>query len=272
MFGENTFVVKHRRLLVAIVCLLLLLLASSILLVTTIKGSRGNSPYSAHRRGSAGSTVTPGATPSIFLTPTPLFSDDFSNNSKGWAMSKGGYTRSLDQDQLTLSATNHQILTESLPTSTTFSDFTLITTFTFVKGDAHDSVGLYLRGDSNLDHDYRIDIFGNNTYVISKESLDVSNIEETMTLINPTRTSHLLPTGQANTLTVMMKGSSLVLQINGATVESITDTDYTHGQIALFVENGATSDGVTATFSHIEVNPAPDQVPAQATPTAQAKQ
>jgi hypothetical protein len=58
-----------------------------------------------------------------------------------------------------------------------------------------------------------------------------------------------------------MKGSSIVLLINDKVVDSITDSNYTSGQIALFAENGRTSSGVNAVFNNIAVYPAPDKLP-----------
>jgi hypothetical protein len=167
----------------------------------------------------------------------------------------------MDNNQLVLSDANHKILIESLPTSATFSDFSLTTTFTLLKGDENDSVGLYVRGDSNLDHDYRIDIFGNNRFAMNKELLNPDNTARTDILDSPTSSPLLMPKNQANTLTVMMKGPFMVLAINGTIAASLVDADYSHGQIALFVNNGSTSDGVSASFSSVRVDPAPDQLP-----------
>jgi hypothetical protein len=158
-------------------------------------------------------------------------------------------------------------LVESVPSSTVFSDFALTTTFTLPEGDKNDSVGLFLRGDSNLDHDYRIDIYGDSTYTVSKESLDEDNQQIIKTLVDHTQTPWLRDLRKSNTLTVIMEGPVIVLILNGAIIKSIDDTDYVHGQIALFVENGSTSDGVTANFSSIVICSAPAQLPVQsATP------
>ena len=206
----------------------------------------------AHTSSSQQKTSTPTQLPTAQGTVPPLFLEDFVDNSKGWSVANvAGYTRVLQDGALTLSDTTHTVLVESIPTRTTFTDFSLTTTFTFTQGDENDSTGLYLRGDSNLDHDYRIDIFGNNTYAISKEALDTSDALEQTYFIPPSHTPLLKPTGQKNVLTVSMQGPTMVVQINGKTVHSLTDMDYTHGQIALFVSNGQTSNGVTAKFHNL---------------------
>ena len=70
-----------------------------------------------------------------------------------------------------------------------------------------------------------------------------------------------MPKNQANTLTVMMKGPCIVLAMNGTIAASVIDVDNMRGQIALFVNNGSTSDGVSAAFSSVRVDPAPDELP-----------
>jgi len=239
--------------------LLIILFMGSILLI--MRNEVGKVKTSPARSNTV--TVLPTYTPGLPQgTPQPLFSDDFSSNSKGWSIGNvPGYTRVLKDTTLMLSDTNHNVLVESLPTNTIFDDFSITTTFTLIQGDEHDSVGLYLRGDSNLDHDYRVDIFGNNTYAISKESLSASNDLEQTFLVHPSPTPLLKPKGLQNTLTVLMKGPTMVLQINGTIVHSVTDSDYRHGQVALFVKNGTTSSGVTAAFHNIVIYPVSDSLP-----------
>ena len=192
-------------------------------------------------------------------TVIPLFVDHFSDNSKGWSVGNVvGYTRTVRNSALLLADTRHNILVESVPTPRTFDDFSVTTTFTLLQADAHDSVGLYVRGDSNLDHDYRIDIFGNAQYAISKETLNAKNDLDQTYLVHPTYSSILEPIGQKNTLTVTMRGSAMVMQMNGKTMRKLSDTGYARGQIALFVSNGATSSGVKATFHELVIYPLSD--------------
>ena len=193
----------------------------------------------------------------------PLFSDNFANTSKGWSLSSvPGYTRSIQNSTLTLADANHGILTESLPTDALYDDFMITVSFTLLQANNDDSVGLYVRGDSNLDHDYRVDLFGDSSYAISKEFLDTNNTSQVKVLVGQTKTTVLRPVGQQNNVTVAMKGSVLVLLINGSYINSVIDTDYTTGQIALFVQNGNSSNGVEASFNSVAVYSAPQQLPA----------
>ncbi len=250
---------KNRKRTTFITCyalVLFILILGTIFLAIRFVGKPAQ-PSSSHER-----TSTPTQLPTLQGTVQPLFSDNFVNNKNGWSVvSVQGYTRTLQNNTLTLADTGHNVLIESVPTSTTFKNFSVTTTFTLMQADRNDSVGLYIRGDSNLDHDYRVDIFGDDTYAISKETLNANNELEQTFLIHPSRTNALKSIGQRNVLTIAMQGPTMTTQINGKTVHTLTDTTYTHGQIALFVENGPTSNGVTATFHDLVIYSLPDQSP-----------
>ena len=236
-------------LIIGIIALLGVFIGGGLFLLTRPKGGTTNVP--------------PGVTPSVVPTVPALFSDNFANNSKGWATGNdNGFSRNITNNALVLVENNqNHILPEPLPTNSSFSDFTVTATFTFNQGDRNDSVGIYVRGDSNLDHDYRVDINGNRTYAIAREYLDTSNTPKQLFIVSATNSSAIKPVGQQNTVTVIMKGSQLVLLINGTKAKAISDTNYTSGQIALYVAHGTTSSGAQASFSSVAVYPAPPQLP-----------
>jgi hypothetical protein len=206
--------------------------------------------------------TTPSPQPTQQPTVQPLFSDNFADNSKNWDTTSGpGFTRSVGNNALTLAEANHKILIETFPTTSTFSDLIFTATFTIQQADKTDSLGLYVRGDSNLDHDYRVDIFGDGTYAISKEYVDTNKTVRVKSLVDITSSSTINPVGQQNTVSMIMKGTTLVLLINKTVVNTVTDSDYTDGQVAVFVQNGNTSNGVKASFTNVAVYPAPDQLP-----------
>lgn len=262
---------KSIRISLWIVLLLLLILGSSAIIAAAVRGKSENSvPNISHgTQSTSTASVTPPpspttaiSTPSLMQTPTPLFYEEFLDNSKGWALTNSpDFTRALDDNKLTLAVTNHNILTETVPSNTLFGDCTVDIRFTLLKADANDSVGVYVRGDGLLFHDYRIDIFGNNTVALSKEYLDANKKPQTLEFEKTARVAGLASPGKPNTLSVIMKGPYIMLQINGKTVKTIVDSDYTRGQIALFVNNGLTSAGVTAVFSSVKITEAPDQLP-----------
>ena len=238
-------------LVIGVIVLLLLVVGGGIFFFVKSKGSIPN------RTSNGTPTLTTNGT-------TPLFSDNFADNSKGWGLaSASGYSSIISNNTMTLADANHKILDMAIPAgnnvSATYSDFEVTTTFTLSKADQNDSAGLYVRGDSNLDQGYFIDIFGDNSFDIVKIFAD-SNKDSF--LVSPINSSSINPAGRQNILTVIAKGPKIVVLINNKVVSSISDNNgYTSGTIELFVENGQSSNGAQASFSHVAVYPAPSHLP-----------
>jgi hypothetical protein len=234
-----------------------------IFLIVIILGASIFTYYSRRGVGESGKPIPTGtARPSPTATlviPTPtqaLFYEVFRDNRNSWALSnQDGFLREIAGGRLILTNSNPlTTLVESLPNEIRYSDFTLTIAFTIQQGDANDSVGIYLRGDSNLDHDYRIDINGDNTFDIAKEYLDQQSLPQTLMLDGPKHISALHPVGQLNSIIVTAQGPSMSVQINNMLVGAVTDDDYTSGQIAFFVRHGATSPAASMSVSSIEID------------------
>jgi 3-keto-disaccharide hydrolase len=212
-------------------------------------------------------TQTPTPTPSstvIYLeTPPPqaVFYDTFKNNALGWSLSDTtDYIRTLQNGKLTLSNINPDTtLIESLPTNAIYDNFVISVDLTIVKAGRNDSAGVYVRGDSNMDHDYRIDINGDNTFDIAKEYLDSKNNPRTTFLDGPRGSPALNPSGVQNLVKLVIVGPQLVLFINNVEVSSVIDSDYTTGQVALFAHASEETNGVTVSFSRVEVDKTPEK-------------
>jgi hypothetical protein len=236
-----------------------------LVVLLLILGVVGSSLYFVLNRGKSSpttSTTTGRITATSSARPS-LFSDNFADNSKGWSTGSGkGFSSTIGNNTMALSEANHKIIDEPIPGSAnapaTFTDFSVTTTFTVLKADQNDSVGLYLRGDGNMNMGYFIDIFGDNSYDIVKVFPDASRDSF---LVSPTSSPDINSVGQQNKLTVMMKGSKMVLLMNDKVINSVSDSGYASGQIALFAENGNTSNGINVTFTSVVVYPAPNQLP-----------
>ncbi len=215
-------------------------------------------------KGSQLTTVTETPTPtpsptSIYLETPPAqseFYDTFKNNALGWSVSSTtGYYRTVKPGALTLMNTNRgTTLVESLPTNSIFDNFTVIVDLTILNASLDDSVGIYIRGDSNLEHDYRIDLNGDGTFDIAKEYLDSRNNPQSIFLDGPRNSSALNPPGSQNTIMVIMNDSQLQLFFNTTKVSTVIDTDYMTGQVALFAHAGEDSQGVAVSFSRVEID------------------
>jgi hypothetical protein len=215
-------------------------------------------------KGSAGGS-TPSATATSLLTATPglLFYDDFSGPNKGWVITRGAsYSRYIEQHRLIMTASNHKIVPQSVPVDDTFDNVKVSITFLFQQVRADDGAGFYLRGDSNLDHDYRFEIFGNGTYAIAREYLDIDRQPQSFFLVGPEHTRAIKPVGKSNTLTVLAQGPELTVWINGTLVKKVQDPSYTKGQVALYVQNGEDSPSVRVAFQNVAIYDMPLLTPA----------
>lgn len=244
--------ITHILCIAIIAILLLLSICSSFFILK----SRGNGSQLATNTGIPTSTPPP---LSIYLETPPAqseFYDTFKNNALDWSVSRtAGYYRTVNPGTLTLVNTNAgTTLVESLPTNSTFDNCTVIVNLTILRASSDDSVGVYVRGDTNLEHDYRIDLNGNGTFDIAKEYLDSRNNPQSAILLGPKIDSALHPQGEPNTITVTMNGSHLRLFINNVKVGDVIDSDYMDGQVALFTHLGEDSQDVAVSFSKVEID------------------
>ena len=239
---------RHILFIVLIVMLILLSISGFFFIVKSRdKGSQ-----------LATNTETPSPT-SIYLETPPAqseFYDTFKNNALGWSVSSTeGYYRTVKAGALTLMNTNvGTTMVESLPTNSTFDNGTIIVDLTILAANVDDSVGLYVRGDTSLEHDYRIDLNGNGTFDIAKEYLDLRNNPQSAILLGPKIDPVLNPQGERNTITLTMFGSQMQLFINKVKVGDVIDGDYISGQVALFIHLGASSHDVEASASRVEID------------------
>ncbi len=250
----------HIIFIATLIIVLLILSVSSLFFIQISKGKDSQLTTSTE-------TPTPTPTPtSMYLeTPPPqaMFYDTFKNNALGWSISStGGYYRTVKPGKLTLTNTNQgTTLIESLPTNSTYDNFKVSIDLTILKASGNDSLGIYLRGDSNLEHDYRIDLNGDGTFDIAKEYLDSRNDPQSIFLDGPRNISALQKDGEQNTITVIMNGSQLQLFLNNVKVSTVIDTDYMTGQVALFAHAGEDSQGVTVSFSRVEIDKLQENLP-----------
>ncbi len=256
-FDQLVMKMKRPRIMVIVgVAILLLAILGASIFTLSRSWSAAVTP---HRTTTGSSTL---ALPSS----ASLFTDNFADDSKGWGIGSGpGFSSTIAHNTLNLSEANHRVLDLAFPdknnTRASYGDFAATATFTLLNADQNDSAGLYVRGTStngNFSQGYFVDIYGDNSYDIFKVFAD--STKDTF-LVGPSPSSAINAVGQQNILTVVMKGSNMVVLINGKILISVSDTDFKSGQIALFVENGKSSNGVQAKFSSVVINPAPKQLP-----------
>ncbi|MBX5457018.1 MAG: DUF1080 domain-containing protein [Thermogemmatispora sp.] len=240
--------------------LALVLVGSVLILILSLYSQPATS------RNHVATSASPSPSPDVLIQAhpavTPLFSDSFANNSKGWDTTGGpGFSKTIANHALTMTDRNHRILVAPLPVQQAFSDFQITVDMTLESGDSNDSMGIYMRGDDQLANDYRVDIFGDATYAISKEVTGLDGNTQVRILSGIFANKAIKPLGQQNEVTVIIKGNHIVLGVNGHLIASVTDNSYTSGMIALFVSNGTSSPAATAAITSVAVYPAPSQIP-----------
>ena len=189
------------------------------------------------------STAT--ATPILkIVTPnvTPLFRDSFANNNTRWVLSNspGKYSVSVGGGSMVLEDDSHTLLPEILP-GKSFADFRLDVDATLTKGDNNNGYGVYIRGASSLDSDiglyYRFELYGDGTFAIFKGSTDANGNTQSSQVVKDTLNAAIQKEGQVNHITVIAKGGSMTLMVNGTTMYTLSDSSYKGGLVALFVSN-----------------------------------
>lgn len=192
----------------------------------------------------------------------PLFAETFMDNSQQWDMQsmQGRYQVSIDKKNLILEDDDNKLFPIMLPGAKKFANFKFIINAMFSKGDRENGYGLCIRGTTDasgyLTAYYRIELYGNSAYAISKVATDANGNTTSTTLVETTAHAAIKPMGQSNQIAVIANGPKITLIVNGQTVQTFSDTSYASGAIALFVSNlPGTHPGAQAMFSHLAIYP-----------------
>ncbi|GER83510.1 hypothetical protein KTAU_21470 [Thermogemmatispora aurantia] len=236
----------------------------AVVVLVLVLGGIGVLALTHHGGGTTG-TLTPTPAQSTGApTATPLFSDNFANNNHGWDLTSvpGRYSVKLGNGQLLLEEDNNRILPEFVP-GKTFDDFRLDVDVAITKGTQENSgFGVYIRASANQNTElatyYRFAMYGDSTYAIFKGVVDSSGQPlDDQKLVGYLSTTALKPIGQVNHVEIVAKGSTMTLSVNGQTLNSVTDSSYKSGSIALYVSNlPDTPKGVVVAFSNLAIYPA----------------
>lgn len=236
-----------------------------LLLVALVAGSTLGYFYLTRHTatGSIGGTASANTKHPVAATPTapPLFSDTFADNSHQWNLQSypGQFSVSVQNNALTMESDNNKLLWELVPGKQTYGNFQLSLDVVLSKGSQDNGYGVYFR--SGLDQTgglttyYRFELYGDGTFALFKSGAD-ANAAPTR-LVDYTATSAIKKQGTVNHITILARGQTLQLSINGFVLSTITDASYTSGAIALFVSNLQNAPaGAQAQFSHLAIYPA----------------
>ena len=229
-----------------------------LLFVLIVGGTLTGYYYKHHIQNSASSN----SKPSVVVTPTafPLFSDTFHSNNMQWDPTSipGKFSVKVGGGSLVLEDDQNKLLWELVP-GKIFTDFRLDVNATLTKGDSNNGYGVFIRASSqgtDLGTYYRFELYGDGTYAIFKGYLDATGTTQSMIVRTYTVHPAIAKVGHVNHLTIIAKGSSMSLIVNGQSVFTYTDDNYKGGSIALFVSNlPKLTPGAQATFTNLAIFP-----------------
>jgi len=193
---------------------------------------------------------------------TPLFFDRFTNDSSGWNRQSvpGTYTVTVGNGVLSLENDKQSILWEPLPGTRTFSNFQLTAGATLSKGDQNNGYGFYIRGAAKQGNElatyYRFELYGDGSYAIFKGSIDASGKTVDTKLVDFLLNAAIAKKGKPNNIRIIARGARMSFIVNNHLLQTVTDTSYSSGSIALFVSNlPEAKPGAQAQFSQLAIYP-----------------
>ncbi len=213
----------------------------------------------SHNQNSTATNVTP----TVIITPsaTPLFSDHFANNKAGWDLTSnpGKFSVKVGSGSMALEDDDNKLLWEILP-GKSFTDFRLDVDAKLSKGDPNNGYGVFIRGTSSQTSDigtyYRFEFYGDGSYAIFKGMLDTNGNSQGSKVQGYTANEAIAKAGEFNHITIIAKGPSMILMVNGQRLYTYTDATYKSGSVALFVSNLPSLPPLAqATFTNLAIFP-----------------
>jgi len=213
----------------------------------------------SHNQNSTATNVTP----TVIITPavTPLFSDHFANNKAGWDLTSnpGKFSVKVGSGSMALEDDDNKLLWEILP-GKSFTNFRLDVDAKLSKGDPNNGYGVFIRGASSQTSDigsyYRFEFYGDGSYAIFKGMLDTNGNSQSRKVQGYTANDAIAKVGEFNHITIIAKGPSMTLMVNGQSLYTYTDDAYKSGSAALFVSNlPSLPPRAQATFTNLAIFP-----------------
>ena len=192
----------------------------------------------------------------------PLFFDRFIDDSSGWNQQsiRGTYTVALGNGVLSLEDDKQSLLWEPLPSAKIYSNFQLTADAMLAKGDPNNGYGFYIRGAANQGSElatyYRFELYGDGSYAVFKGSIGVGGKTVDTKLVDFLLNPAIAKRGKSNHIMLIARGSKMSFIVNNHLLQTVTDTSYANGSIALFVSNlPEAKPGAQAQFSQLAIYP-----------------
>jgi hypothetical protein len=182
------------------------------------------------------------------LTPLP-YADDFSTTDGGWKTASEEALKIEVQDgALHFTIDDLDTIAWSTPKDRRFSDFVLDVDATQVDGPNDNTYGVIFRYQDDRNF-YRLDISGDGYFAVFKRKdgawSKVQDYLETPAVRQGTATNHLQ---------VIAQGSQFTFNVNGETVKSFSDGDFSSGNIGVTAGTLFDNAGVHIAFDNLSVS------------------
>ena len=190
----------------------------------------------------------------------PLFQDRFVDDGSGWNQQSvaGNYKVTLGNGALVLENDKQSVLWEPIPGIRTYSNFQLVADAKLSKGDQNNGYGFYIRGAASQGNElatyYRFELYGDGSYAIFKGSTDAGGKTVDTKLVDFLLNPAIAKQGKSNHIMIIARGPRLSFVVNNHLLQTVTDTSYASGSIALFVSNlPEAKPGAQAQFSQLAI-------------------
>lgn len=182
------------------------------------------------------------------LTPLP-YADDFSNPDSGWKTASDEAIKiSVQDDALQFTIDDLDTIAWSTPQDKRFGDFVLDVDATQVDGPHDNTYGVIFRYQDDRNF-YRLDISGDGYFAVFKRKdgawSKVQDYLETPAVNQGNATNHLQ---------VIAKGNQFTFNVNGETVKTFSDGDFSSGNIGLTAGTLFDNAGVRIAFDNLNVS------------------
>jgi hypothetical protein len=182
------------------------------------------------------------------LTPLP-YADDFSTPDGGWKTASDEAIKIGVQDgALHFTIDDLDTIAWSTPKDKRFGDFVLDVDATQVEGPNDNTYGVIFRYQDDRNF-YRLDISGDGYFAVFKRKdgawSKVQDYVESAAVKQGNATNHLQ---------VMAKGNQFTFNVNGETVKTFSDGDFSNGNIGLTAGTLFENAGVHIAFDNLNVS------------------
>jgi hypothetical protein len=182
------------------------------------------------------------------LTPLP-YTDDFSTSDDGWkTASDEAITIGVRDGALHFTIDDLDTIAWSTPKDKRFGDFVLDVDATQIEGPNDNTYGVIFRYQDDRNF-YRLDISGDGYYAVFKRKdgtwSKVQDYIESAAVKQSNATNHLQ---------VIAKGKQFTFNVNGETVKTFSDNDFSSGNIGLTAGSLFDNAGVHIAFDNLIVS------------------